>query len=234
MVLNDATAYEINVIPEGIGASVVVGGGVPQINGPASGTITRYDDQDKETVRPPEGDQPSDWAIEDVKAALAAGLVPESVANGGWLNPTSRLATADAIVLLIEKSTGKTIAQIASERGWDLDANTFEDTDSKAVTFLKYAGVTTGVSNNYYDPDGTYTRAMIVTMIGRVAREFFGETMQGDNPFTDVPDWAADYVGYAAEKGITRGVSADIFDSHGVLQNQQTAMFTYRAYLAWQ
>ena len=176
----------------------------------------------------------SDWATEELQAALAiSGLVPDSVAKSGWTNVTSRLAAAEAIVAVIEAATGKTMAQIATEHGWNLSQNGFSDTNNQAVTFLKYAEITTGVSNNRYDPNSNYTRAQIVTMIGRTAEAFFGAKAQGTNPFTDVPDWAAPYVGYAADNEITTGVGGGLFDSNGVLQNQHTAIFCYRALNVW-
>ena len=82
---------------------------------------------------------PDSWAVTEVNAALDAGLVPDSISNAGWQNSTSRLAAAEAMVLLIEKASGKTMVQIASERRWDLSTNGFSDTSSQAVTFLKYA-----------------------------------------------------------------------------------------------
>jgi len=180
---------------------------------------------------PAQSDASSDWATEDVTAAIAAGLVPDSIANAGWQNATTRLAAADALALVIEKSLGNTMDEIAAEKGWDLSVPFFSDTDSKAVSFLGYAGVTTGIGDNKYGPDGEYNRAQMVTMIGRAAETMLGADVQGDNPFTDdVPDWAAPYVGYAADAGITTGISATEFGSYNVLQNQQTAIFCLRTH----
>jgi len=176
---------------------------------------------------------PSAWAAEEVSMAIAERLVPESIVCAGWQNPTSRLDAAYAIIMLIEKTSGNTMSQIASEHGWDLSINQFYDTNSHAVTFLKYAGITTGVGNNRYDPDGTYTRAMIVTMIGRAAETFFGITVQGASSFTDVPNWAAPYVGYAADNGITQGVGGGRFDPNGILQNEHIAVFSHRTFRIW-
>jgi len=176
----------------------------------------------------------ADWAKPELEKAIAENLVSDDIiAKGGWAQPTSRLDAAVAMVTLIEKVTGKTIDTIASEKGWDLMKNGFDDTSAKSVTFLKYAGITNGVGDNKYDPSGTYTRAHEVTMIGRVAENILDKSAKGDNPFTDVPDWAAPYVGYAAENGITNGIGGGLFDSDGVLQNQHTAIFNYRAYIAW-
>jgi hypothetical protein len=177
---------------------------------------------------------PDAWAQAEVAAAQALGLVPASIESGGWQSGTSRLAAADAIVLLIEKASGKTMAQIASEKGWSLTNGGFTDTSSQAVTFLKHAGITSGIGNNQYGPDRTYTRAEFVTMVGRAAENIFDITAQGSNPFTDdVPSWAAPYVGYAAANSITGGVGGNRFDPNGTLQNQQTAMFSLRTFNAW-
>ena len=182
---------------------------------------------------PPESNISSSWAAAEVNMAIAAGLVPDSIVNAGWKNSTSRLAAADGIIILIEKASGKTIDQIAAERGWDLSTNQFSDTDSKAVTFLRHAGITTGKGNNLYAPYDSYNRSEFVTMLGRTAEKIFGITARRANPFPDkAPSWADQYIGYAAENSITLG-SGGIFDSYGILQNQQMAMFCYRAYAIW-
>ncbi|MCL2045356.1 MAG: S-layer homology domain-containing protein [Oscillospiraceae bacterium] len=181
----------------------------------------------------PSTNTPSTWALSEVNEAISIGLVTESLSNAGWQVPTTRLAAANAIVLLIEKVSEKTMMQIASEREWDLFENQFSDTSNPAVTFLKYAGVTTGIGDNKFEPNGIFTRAQIVTMIGRSAEVFFGVTAQGSNPFNDVPDWAAPYVGYAADNNITQGVGGGRFNSNGALENQHTAIFCLRAFKVW-
>jgi len=39
----------------------------------------------------------SNWAVDGINMAFAARLVPDSIANAGWQNPTTRLAAADAM-----------------------------------------------------------------------------------------------------------------------------------------
>ena len=139
-------------------------------------------------------------------------------------------------MLLIEKASGKTMAELAQEHGWDLTTGGFSDTNSAEVTFLKYAGVTNGMGDGTYAPESTFTRAQAVTMIGRTAEFFFGIEAKGDNPFNDeIDDWAVMYVGYAAENNITNGEDADLmlFGAGNLLQNQTTVMFTYRSYNVW-
>ena len=176
----------------------------------------------------------SEWALAELTSAFAAELVPDSIAYAGWQNGTTRLAAADAIVLLLEKVLGTSMTQLAADRGWDLNRNQFSDTNSQAVIFLRYAGVITGVGNNRYSPYSIYNRAQMVTMLGRTAEVFLGLAVQGTNPFTDeIPSWAAPYVGFAADVGIISGVGKGRFGAYQDLQNQQTAVLAYRAFLAW-
>ncbi|MCL2125342.1 MAG: S-layer homology domain-containing protein [Oscillospiraceae bacterium] len=170
---------------------------------------------------------------DQIYAAMMEGLVPDSIAQAGWQNDTSRLATADAMVLLIEKASGKTMEELAEEFEWDLSVGGFDDTDSAAVTFLKYAEVANGYGDGTYRPDRTLSRAEAVTMLGRIAEKFFDVEISGDNPFTDVKDWAAAYVGYAAENEIALGVGNGLFNPDGQLQNQQTALFLIRTFNVW-
>ena len=144
-----------------------------------------------------------------------------------------RLLAAQAIVWLIESVTGSTIGEIAEEYGFDMSVP-FGDTDDKAATFLKAAGISEGVDDNRYDPTGTFTRAQMVTMLGRMAKTLFDVDMsdypKGSDLFTDVPAWADDYVGWAGAAGITQGVGGGRFDSTGTLTNQHTNIFAFRAF----
>ena len=189
---------------------------------------TRPSDEDRVTTT-----GASDWAKAELQEAIDINFLPTSVTYGAWTDATSRITVTRVLVAVIEKAEGKTMARIAEERGWDLDKNGFSDTNSRSATFFKYAGVTNGVGNNRFDPNSSITRAQIVTMIGRIAEAFFDQPAQGENPFTDVPNWAAPFVGYAADNGITTGVGGGRFDSDGILQNQHTAIFCYRVLNAW-
>jgi hypothetical protein len=157
---------------------------------------------------------PSDWAA-------------------GWQQPTTREAAAEAMILLIEAAGGASMHDIAAENGWDLAAGQFADTNSPAVTFLRHAGVVGGVGDNRFDPGGEYSRAHTVALLGMIAETFFGAVIQGDNPFTDVPDFAMRYIGYAAETFGIGGIGGGLFDPDSAMQNEMTAVLSYLAYQAW-
>ena len=57
---------------------------------------------------------------------------------------------------------------------------------------------------------------------------------KGSDTFNDIPEsmsWAEQYIGWAAALDITQGDGgADKFNPGGNLTNQQTGLFTYRAF----
>jgi hypothetical protein len=176
----------------------------------------------------------NDWAIPELTEALARGLVTDAMI-GNWTNDTSRLQAADAMVKMIESVTGKTIDQVAAERGFDMN-DRFADTDSRAATFLKASGISSGVDGVNYGVALSFSRAQMVTMLGRMAENIFDMDLSGfplgSDRFLDLGNfpWADAYVGWAAEVGITQGTHPTKFGSSEFLQNQQLGVFMNRAY----
>lgn len=97
-----------------------------------------------------------------------------------------------------------------------------------AVEYSAQRGWVNGMGNGYFQPNGDLTRAMFVTMLGRM------EGIQaGDYPaseFADVNESAyyAVYVAWAAEHGITEGMNATEFQPHSRVTREQAATFLYR------
>jgi len=186
-------------------------------------------------IRTPEynTDGAAGWAVPELEKALGENLVLVDMA-GAWTAPTNRLAAAEAIVRLIEQIMRTDYFYIAELKGYDV-ADRFTDTDSVYASFLKQSGISDGVDGNRYDPDGTFTRAQMVAMLGRMAKNLFGVDTEsfpkGSATFSDVPDWADEYIGWAVSAGVTDGVGGGRFGSNGTLQNQHTGVFSYRAFL---
>ena len=199
------------------------------------GVMTPIENGTDPTPAPTPLDGADGWAVPVLEKALEAGLLIDAM-QGNWTQPTSRLLAAEAMARVIEVSTGKTIDQIAAEKGFNMN-NHFSDTNSKYVTFLREAGVTTGAGGGRYDPNGTFNRAQIVTMLWRTATNVLDMDLSGyplgTDVFTDnIPNWAGtnEAIGWAAELGITTGISATRFDAFGTLTNQQTGVFSFRAF----
>ena len=86
-----------------------------------------------------------------------------------------------------------------------------DDSDINTADALNDLGLFLGTGNGYELEKGL-TRAegvtLLVRMIGKEEAALSGDY---DNDFTDVPDWAAGYIGYAYENGITNGTGATTF-----------------------
>ena len=87
-------------------------------------------------------------------------------------------------------------------------------------------GVMNGVSGTRFDPNGTATRAMVVTMLWRLE----GEPEGGGSPFADVPAdaWYGRAVGWAAEQAVVTGVSETAFSPDTPVTREQLATVLYR------
>ncbi len=93
-------------------------------------------------------------------------------------------------------------------------------------------GLMNGVSDTEFDPDGTLTRAMVVTVLWRQAGE--PKAMQ-DCAFPDLgspndpaASWYLDAVAWAAEAGIVNGRPDGTFDPKGAITRQELATMLYR------
>ena len=87
--------------------------------------------------------------------------------------------------------------------------------------------ITTGVDETHFDPEGTCTRAQIVTLLWRMAGK---PAVPDGNPFLDVRQgsWYCDAVLWAVEKGITKGISEDRFAPDDQVTRAQIVTFLYR------
>ena len=81
-------------------------------------------------------------------------------------------------------------------------------------------------SNNLFNPQGTMTRGMLVTVLWRLAGEPETET----NVFTDVPEgkYYTEAVNWAAENGIVTGSGDNKFNPEGAITREQLVTILYR------
>ena len=87
----------------------------------------------------------------------------------------------------------------------------FRDVESsdwyaQAVEYVYSHDIFSGTSATTFTPDGTMTRGMFVTVLGRMAG-INPDDYSGETPFSDVPQrmYYAPYVQWAAKYGITAG-----------------------------
>ena len=96
-----------------------------------------------------------------------------------------------------------------------------------AVQYVYDNGLMDGVGDGQFAPNATTNRAMVVTILYRLAGE---PAVSGDVGFTDVADglWYSNAVAWAAEKGIVNGISETEFSPAGDLTREQLATILFR------
>ena len=96
-----------------------------------------------------------------------------------------------------------------------------------AVRYVYDNGLMDGVGDGQFAPNATTNRAMVVTILYRLAGE---PAVSGDVAFTDVAPglWYTDAVAWAAQKGIVNGISETEFSPSGDLTREQLATILFR------
>ena len=87
-------------------------------------------------------------------------------------------------------------------------------------------GLFAGMTPTTFAPNATMTRAMLVSVLWRLAGE---PAPKAPNTFVDVPDgaWYTDAVTWAAENGVVSGIGGSRFDPSGFVTREQTAEILY-------
>ena len=135
-----------------------------------------------------------------------------------------------SFILVVTILLGMVPATVFATEGDNGAAHPFTDVRSRDwysdyVTYVWQNGIFYGTSATTFAPKDPLTRAMFVTVLGRLAEvdaDAYTEAV-----FTDVdPDtWYGPYVAWASEQGITNGVGNDMFDPHSYATRQQIATF---------
>jgi len=168
---------------------------------------------------------PSQWAQEDVNAAIAADLVPPDLRHN-YTQPITRAEFSALAVRLYETVKGEITGRVP-----------FADTNDINVQKMAYLEVVAGVGNNRFDPNGTLTRQQAAVMLTRLAaamrHPFPVGNLRQAAPFADmgsVAPWAVEGVTrvYAAE--IMGGVGNNNFAPHLPYTREQSIVTMLRMY----
>ncbi len=138
---------------------------------------------------------------------------------------------ADEVKGLAETTAGQT--QTAGTTAAKPE-NPFADVKSgswyeAAVLYARANGFFDGTSATTFEPDGSMTRAMFVTVLGRMAGVKAAD-YAGASGFTDVAEgtWYAPFVKWAAQYGITTGTGSGKFSPDGRITREEMAVFFVR------
>ena len=101
----------------------------------------------------------------------------------------------------------------------------------KGIDYCVLFGLMSGVGNNLFDPDGMTTRAMLVSILYRMAGEPDVSELP-ETPFEDVGSdaWYADAVRWAYANEVAAGMDDTHFAPDDHLTRAQLVTMLYRAY----
>ena len=95
----------------------------------------------------------------------------------------------------------------------------------KGLDYCIQNGILNGTSATTIAPNGTTTRAQLVTMLYRQAGS---PKAAKSSPFTDVTDsWSVDAINWAFEKGVVNGTSSTTFSPNDAITRQDMATILY-------
>ena len=116
-----------------------------------------------------------------------------------------------------------------------VDDTGFSDVDAgswyaDAVAYVRDNGLMSGTSDTTFEPDGTMTRAMLVTTLYRAAGSPPLENEDLGYPFADVPGdtWYADGVYWARQNGVVNGFTEEEFGPDAPVSREQIAAILWR------
>lgn len=155
----------------------------------------------------------------DVTANYAAEAVSGTLTVKHWPSSGSSSTTPEP-----EETPSEDIHDCPSLDYSDLNPDLWYH---KAVDYVLDNELMNGVGGNRFDPYGTTSRAMIVTILWRLE----GSPKAVSAPtFTDVPDgmWYTEAIRWAASSGIVKGYGDQTFGLNDPITREQLATILYR------
>jgi hypothetical protein len=97
------------------------------------------------------------------------------------------------------------------------------------VSYVYQNGLFSGMSDHQFSPNAAMNRAMLMTVLYRLAGAPAEELAAADLSFSDVADsaWYASYVKWGAAQGITAGTSATTFSPEQQITREQLVVLLY-------
>lgn len=172
----------------------------------------------------PNGGTTATWS-KDVTYDGVYGSLPAPKRDGfnfqGWALPGGKIVSSWDVV----KLEGDTI--LTAQWGMNFKDVPADAWYASAVALVSGMGLFNGTSDVSFGPDGKMTRAMFVTVLGRLYEQSGGDVgASGGTKFTDVPadQWYTKYVQWASAAGIVSGTGNNTFSPNANVTREQIAV----------
>ena len=164
----------------------------------------------------------SAYYADAVKWAVAQGITN---GRGSGLFGSNDACTRAQIVTFLWRAAGSPAPKMTFNPFSDVSPDAYY---YQAVLWAVENGITGGMGNGRFSPEGTCTRGQSVTFLHRAA----GAPAVSGSSFQDVPasSYCADAVQWAVKNGITQGNGAGAFSPNGGCTRAQIVTFLYRQY----
>lgn len=188
----------------------------------------------------PEKDEMSDWAYEEVTAAIEENLVPvylqnlykSNIKRGEFCDLTMQAVTeilgVDAEEL-VQQRTGKALS------AW-FEEYPFSDCANSNVIAAYALGIVSGRGDGTFDPYATITRQEAATLLTNGAKALgMDTTVITQASFADsdaVANWAKNSVDFVAQIHVMNGTNEGKFAPAGTYSREQSFMTIYKLYQA--
>lgn len=175
------------------------------------------------------------WSLSPFTATTT---VPHAYAPGGSYMLTQAETDFYAVFSYTEDDTTHYFTELSDgaeepPQVHDCPCDAFTDLDStkwyhESVDYVLSNGLMAGMSRTEFAPNGTVTRAMLVTILYRAAG---APDVSGlENPFSDIPagTWYTDAIIWAANNAVVAGVGGGRYAPNQAITREQIAAILYR------
>ncbi|MBE6872235.1 MAG: hypothetical protein E7491_09860 [Ruminococcaceae bacterium] len=215
----------------------VVEGNQPVTDYTSLKTIEAPSEEEPTPASPTLNGEPSAWAKEEIIKALEADLVPAHV-NSAYTTDITRSDFCDLIIKMIEKKSGKAIADVIAGYADAKSDVSFPDTDSANVIAAAKLGIVNGRASGAFDPSANITRQEAAKMLALAAKVLGADITASEVAFADADDiyaWAKEFIYYVNTIGVMNGTSTTTPPNFSPLRTytrEQSILTVYRLFNA--
>ena len=177
------------------------------------------------TIKVLQLDSANFWARDGIAAAIAKGFVADDLQDN-YSDIITRAEFCRMAINWMESATGKNIDAVLAKKGLSRNPIAFADSSDPDILAAFALGVTNGVGNNLFDPNGQFSREQAATMIMNTCKAIGSNV---DNPpassFADIgsaSSWAVNGINFVSANGIMQGTGDNNFSPSAPYTREQS------------
>lgn len=178
-------------------------------------------------------EEPAVWAREEINAARANGLVPDSLLSD-YEAPISRADFCKSMIHLLTVTTGEDPEDMIRGKGLMIPISSpFIDIDDLNVTYAYILGITGGYPDKTFKPNASITRQEAAKMLSNTFYALDKVIVASPQVYADqgsISDWALEAIALVDAYDIMNGVGDNYFDPGGTYQRQMAILTMNRLF----